>query len=75
MILPTKHISTQQSLLGLGATILKYLPAPTTITGLWDKIRALPEIGTYKRFVLTLDLLYTMNAIDYAEGLLRRHAK
>lgn len=75
MILPTKHISTQQSLLGLGATILKHLPTPTTITGLWDKIRALPEIGTYKRFILTLDLLFTIKAIDYTDGLLQRRKK
>lgn len=75
MILPTKHISTQQSLLGLGATILKHLPAPTTITGLWDKIRALPEIGTYKRFILTLDLLFTIKAINYTDGLLQRRKK
>ncbi|HAJ79114.1 MAG TPA: hypothetical protein DCO75_05020 [Fibrobacteres bacterium] len=75
MILPTKHISTQQSLLGLGATMLKHLTAPTTVTGLWDKIRSLPEIGTYKRFILTLDLLFTINAIDYTEGLLQRRGK
>jgi hypothetical protein len=75
MILPTKHISTQHSLLGLGATVLKHLTTPTTITGLWDKIKALPEIGTYKRFILTLDLLFTINAIDYAEGLLQRRRK
>jgi hypothetical protein len=75
MILPTKHISTQRSLLGLGATVLKHLTVPTTVTGLWDKIRSLPEIGTYKRFILTLDLLFTINAIDYAEGIIQRRGK
>jgi hypothetical protein len=75
MILPTKHITTQHSLLGLGATVLKNLPTPTTITGLWDKIRTIPEIGTYKRFILTLDLLFTINAVDYTDGLLQRRRK
>jgi hypothetical protein len=75
MILPTKHISTRHSLLGLGATVLKHLGAPNTVTGLWDKIKEFPEIGTYKRFILALDLLYTINAIDYSDGLLRRRGK
>lgn len=72
MILPTKHISTKHSLIGLGAVILKYLSKPTTITGLWDKVRLIPEIGTYKRFILSLDFLYMIKAIDYSEGLLKR---
>lgn len=75
MILPDKHIPTQQSLLGLGAALLKHLPAPATVTGLWDRVRSLPEIGTYKRFILALDLLFIMQAIDYTDGLLQRHGK
>ncbi len=75
MILPTKHISTRHSLLGLGAMLLDHLSTPMTVTGLWDKIRTLPEIGTFKRFILTLDLLYTIKAIDYTDGLLQRRGK
>ncbi|WP_372743783.1 ABC-three component system middle component 6 [Nostoc sp. C052] len=36
MILPTKHISTSHSLLGVGATILEQLYQPRTVSSLWS---------------------------------------
>ena len=35
-------------------------------------IRPYPEIATYSRFVLTLDLLFAMGAIELREGLIAR---
>lgn len=32
----------------------------------------MPEIGTFQRFVLVLDFLYTMNAITLEDGLVVR---
>ncbi|RYZ84786.1 MAG: hypothetical protein EOP06_17435 [Proteobacteria bacterium] len=73
MIFPTKYISPHQSLLGLGAIILDHLRQPKTITALWEKVRRVPENGiAFEHFVLSLDLLYALNAIDYSDGLLRR---
>ncbi len=40
MILPTKHITLERSLLGVGAEILVIIKKrPETMSGLWDKIR------------------------------------
>lgn len=72
MILPTKHISTERSLIGLGAVLLERLDQPRTITALWEKARVLPEIGSFERFVLTLDLLYAIGAVELSDGLLRK---
>ncbi len=72
MILPTKHIPTHRSLLGLGGIVLSKLSGPTTPSALWETIRPYPEIATYSRFVLTLDLLFTMGAIELREGLIAR---
>ncbi len=72
MILPTKHIPTNQSLLGVGALLLKKMKRPGTVTTLWEKVRENPEIGSFKRFSLALDFLYAIGAIELAEGLLRR---
>ncbi|MFZ1548772.1 MAG: ABC-three component system middle component 6 [Candidatus Nitrotoga sp.] len=72
MILPTKHISLDQSLLGAGAVMLPILFEPMTTTGIWERIKHAPEIGTYGRFVLTLDFLYAIGAIDMVEGLISR---
>ncbi len=72
MILPTKHISTRHSLLGVGATIIEHLYHPRTITSLWDVVSAIPEVATFERFVLALDLLYMIGAVEMDEGLLYR---
>jgi hypothetical protein len=69
MILPTKHIPLDRSLLGAGAVLLLLLEAPLTPTAVWDRAKNTPAIGTYGRFVLALDFLYAVRAIDLVDGL------
>lgn len=69
MILPSKHIPLDRSLLGAGAVLLSLLDAPLTTTAIWDRAKLAPEIGTYGRFVLVLDFLYAIGAIDTLDGL------
>lgn len=73
MILPTKHVSLDKSLLGAGARVLSILTEPMTPTGIWEKTKHASEIGTYGRFLLTLDFLYAMRAIELADGLIVRN--
>ena len=72
MILPTKHISAQHSILGAGAAILRHFDSPQTVTALWDHVRGTPEVGVYWRFVLALDLLFAIGVVDMADGLVVR---
>ncbi|WP_347272297.1 ABC-three component system middle component 6 [Pseudanabaena sp. FACHB-1998] len=72
MILPTKHIDTKRSLIWLGGLILQRLMKPQTVTSLWEDLRGYPEIGTFERFSLALDFLYTIGVIEFQEHLLRR---
>lgn len=72
MILPTKHIPTSHSLLGVGAKVLAAVERPKTLVALWDQLREQPEVGTFARLVLALDLLYAMSAIDLVDGLITR---
>lgn len=72
MILPTKHISLQTSLLGAGAAILRQLNSPHTATALWEQVRKSPEITVYGRFILALDFLFTIGAINLSNGLITR---
>lgn len=72
MILPTKHIPVENSFIGIGALLLAYLDQPTTVSSLWQKVRKLPQIATFERFTLTLDLLYIMNIIEFRDGNIRR---
>ena len=72
MILPTKHISTNKSLLGVGGIILEHMNYPKTVTSLWNEVSGISEIANFKKFILTLDFLYIIGAIEMKEGLLRR---
>ncbi|WP_367118947.1 ABC-three component system middle component 6 [Methanoculleus sp.] len=72
MILPSKHISEEQALLGVGAVLLRNLDQPQTVTSLWDRVRDDRSIGTYERFVLALDLLHIMGVINLSQGILKR---
>ena len=72
MILPTKHLSIQKCLLGAGAKVLEELKTPTTISALWDKVRFFAEVQTFEKYILLLSMLYTLDTIDFSEGLLRR---
>jgi hypothetical protein len=59
-------------LLGVGAKILEQLYNPRTVSSLWSAVATMPEVATFERFVLTLDLLYAIGAIEMDTGLLRR---
>lgn len=78
MILPTKRISQDRALLGIGATVLQMLEEPKTVSRLWDEMRqaSIARIGapkiTYDWFVLSLDLLYSFGVIELERGKLRR---
>jgi hypothetical protein len=72
MILPTKHITSPYSLLSLGALILGGLEEPSTVSRLWDRFRERREVATFQRFVLVLDLLFALGAVELENGLLRR---
>jgi len=72
MILPDKHIDTENSLIGAGAVIIRNLEQPHTITSLWELVYDRPEIEYYWRFILILDFLYTIGAIDMVDRMIVR---
>lgn len=72
MILPSKHISQPQSLLGVGALLLGIIDKPHTVTSLWERVRDETTVGTFERFVLALDMLYVVGAVSLESGLIVR---
>ncbi len=76
MILPTKHLPIDRSLLGIGAEVLQILEHPKTISRLWSDLQlARGEDSrrlTFDWFVLSLDLLYTIGAIGLSRGCISR---
>ena len=71
-LLPNKHIPTSRSLIGIGALVLRQLEAPSTVSSLWDQMKVKPELGSFHNFVLVLDYLYAIGAINYDRGFLNR---
>jgi hypothetical protein len=72
MILPTKHINLQNSLLSTGAVLLDNIVKGQTVSLLWERVRSWPEINTFERFTLGLDLLYTFGLVEVREGIIVR---
>tara|TARA_R110000787_G_scaffold186903_1_gene298678 strand:+ start:106 stop:333 length:228 start_codon:yes stop_codon:yes gene_type:complete len=72
VILPTKHIEPQESLLGVGGMLLNQLRRPLTVSTLWEEVRERPEVATFERFTLGLDFLYACGLVVIEDGLLRR---
>ncbi len=69
MILPSKHISQDQSFLGVGAVLIKELKRPQTVTNLWEKVRCNKSVGNFERFVLALDMLYITGVVTLSNGM------
>ena len=80
MILPTKHIRPDRALLTVGGDLLDALRQPMTLSRLWDYVRAKrgnpgePAPINYDWFILALDLLFMINAVELERGLLRKTA-
>lgn len=72
MILPSKHISEEQALLGVGAVVLRHLDRPQTVTSLWEKVRTHEAVGNFERFVLALTMLHITGVINQSNGMLVR---
>lgn len=72
MIIPTKYITLENSLLGVGAEILKRLEKPKTVSTLWEQSKYLKGIKTYRMFTLTLDFMFMMGILEFSEGFIRR---
>ena len=73
MILPNKHLLSQDSLLGLGGLLLtKISPDGTTVSRLWESVRSRQEFGTYDRFILALDTLFLLDYLGLENGVLTK---
>ena len=71
-LLPDKHIPTKRSLVGIGSLLLERLETTSSVSSLWDEIKDEQTIGSFDNFVLALDYLYAIGAIDYEQGILTR---
>ncbi len=78
MILPKKHLSIYESFIGFGGYLLKKLNKPLTVDALWKNYikeyekKLYPVKFSFDRFLIALDFLYMIGAINSNEGVLYR---
>ncbi|MBO9401172.1 ABC-three component system middle component 6 [Shimia sp. R9_3] len=80
MILPTKHVRADRALIGVGGELLSLLNEPMTVSRLWDAIRERRSTATlnapveYTWFILALDFLFMIGAVEARRGIIVRAA-
>ena len=77
MLMPTKHLSLENSLIGVGAQVLELLPTEKTVSRLFFDLQTLREereMSTiqFGWYLLALDFLYVLGAVRLQDGLLRK---
>lgn len=80
MILPTKGITPDRSILSVGSDLLDLLDSPQSVSNLWSRYlnfrnqMGLERPVNFDWFVLTLDFLFSIGAIDLDDrGRLVKH--
>jgi len=67
LILPTKHITSKDSLLGIGSDMISLLNEPMTVSSLWVSFKQ-KHNRTNRIFYHTLYLLYIIGLVDFKNG-------
>lgn len=68
MILPTKHLPVERSMIGVGAEILALLDQPKSVSTLWIDFQTYCKKNdvrlTFDWFTLTISMLYAIDAVQ-----------
>ena len=71
MLLPTKHLPLDKSALGAAAIVLRSFSGSPTVSELWERVSG-HGIATFDQFVMALDLLFVVGAVEHRDGRLSR---
>lgn len=77
VLLPNKYIHEERTVIKAGGRLVHLLDGPLTVTQLWEKYKSIQEnLGLpqvpFDLFILTLDFLYAIGAIEFRKGKLWR---
>jgi hypothetical protein len=77
MLMPTKHIRTENALIGVGAELLSLLDREKTASRLFYDLqedRRKNDLATvqFDWFLLALDFLFTIGAVRFDSGLIKK---
>jgi len=77
MLMPTKHIKTENALIGVGAEVLALLDRDKTVSRLFIDLqedRRENELSTihFDWFLLAMDFLFSIGVIRFESGLVKK---
>lgn len=77
MLMPTKHIKTENALIGVGGEVLALLDEDKTVSRLFFDLqerRRTNELSTihFDWFLLAVDFLFCVGAVRFEEGVLKK---
>ena len=77
MLMPTKHIKTENALIGVGAEVLALLDRDKTVSRLFSDLqedRRENDLSTihFDWFLLAMDFLFSIGAIRFDSGLIKK---
>ena len=77
MLMPTKHIKTENALIGVGAEVLGLLERDKTVSTLFRDLQSRRrEKGLttiyFDWFLLSLDFLYSIGAVRFESGVVKK---
>lgn len=77
MLMPTKHIKTENALIGVGAELLAILDKEKTASRLFHDLqeaRRKNDLATihFDWFMLAVDFLFTIGAVRFESGLIKK---
>ena len=77
MLMPTKHIKTENAIIGVGGEVLELLDHDKTVSRVFydlQEMRQKKELATihFDWFLLAVDFLYAIGAIRFESGVLKK---
>lgn len=77
MLMPTKHVKTENALVGVGAEVLALLDDAKTVSRLFHDLqerRQINELPTihFDWFLLSVDFLFSIGAVRFEAGLIKK---
>jgi len=76
MILPTKHLPTERSLIAIGADLLGLLDEPKSVSKLWLEFQTVNQRRelrlTFDWFTLAISMLHAIGAVEQRDHRLHR---
>lgn len=76
MILPTKHLPLNRSLLKIGAEILEILnDRPQSVSTTWEQLRYRNSKTSFEQFTLAASFLFVVGGIEFTGDNLRKKTR